>query len=61
MKMNYAVKDSIFVSDEKWGKYIDVSFIDSESNTRPIQLHVEFVPGGFRNKVCISLIIIIII
>lgn len=53
MELDYLIKDSLFVSSEKWGKYFDASFIDSENTERPIQLHFELVPKGLTNKVCI--------
>lgn len=58
MHLYYTVKDSIFVSSEKWGKYLDAYFIEPESTKRPIQLHFELVPKGFTNKVCFALFVL---
>jgi len=55
MKLNYLLKESIFVSSEKWGKYFDGHFIDSDGIKRPIQLHSELVSGGFINTVCVPI------
>ena len=52
MKLDYAFKDSLFISSQKWGKYFDAHFIDSDGTSKPIQLHFELVSGGFNNKVC---------
>lgn len=52
MDLDYSVKDSLFVSSQKWGKYIDAHFIDSDNVKRPIQLYCELVPRGLVNKVC---------
>ncbi|XP_026815483.1 apolipophorins [Rhopalosiphum maidis] len=51
MKLDYAVKDSLYISSEKWGKYLDVRFVDSNNTVKPIQLHFELVPKGFTNKI----------
>lgn len=56
MQLDYAFKDSIYVSSEKWGKYLDARFIDKNNTIRPIQVHFELVPRGFTNKVCITFI-----
>lgn len=53
MELNYFFRDAIFVSPEKWGKYIDGYFIDSENIKRPLQLHFELLPKTFINKVSI--------
>lgn len=58
MKMNYLVRDSILISSDRWGKYLDVYFADSDNIMRPIQLHFELVPKGLNNKVCTSVILI---
>lgn len=55
MKLDYAFRDSILVSSEKWGKYLDAYFIDSDNIKRPIQVYIELVPKGFINKVCTSI------
>jgi len=54
MKLDYAFKDSIYVSSEKWGKYLDARFIDKNNTIRPLQVHFELLPRGFTNKVCIT-------
>ncbi|VVC28237.1 Vitellinogen, open beta-sheet,von Willebrand factor, type D domain,Lipid transport protein, N- [Cinara cedri] len=51
MDLDYLVKDSILVSNEKWGKYLDISFVDSQNIERPVQLHAELTPDGFINKI----------
>jgi len=61
MKLYYALKDSIYVSREKWGKYLDVHFIDADNIIRPLEVHLELVPRGFTNKVCVTIIYIGII
>jgi len=63
MKLDYELKDSIFVSSEKWGKYLDARFIDTDNNNiiRPLEVHFELVPRGFTSKVCITFIYIGII
>ncbi|XP_060861024.1 apolipophorins isoform X2 [Metopolophium dirhodum] len=50
MKLDYAFKDSIYVSSEKWGKYLDAHFIDQNNTIRPLQAHFELLPRGFTNK-----------
>lgn len=57
MELDYLIKDSLFISSDKWGKYFEASFIDSDNIERPIQLDFEFVPNGFTTKVCISIIL----
>lgn len=52
MDLDYSVKDSLFISKEKWGKYFDAMFIDSDNVQRPFQIYFELVPRGFTNKVC---------
>lgn len=52
MKLDYMLKDSILIANEKWGTYLDAYFIDSDNVKRPIQLHMELIPKGFTNKVC---------
>jgi len=54
MKLNYFLRDSLYVSSEKWGKYLDARFIDGNNTNRPLQLHFELVSRGFTNKVCIT-------
>jgi len=56
MMLDYGIKDSIFVSREKWGKYLDAHFVDVNNTVRPIQIHFELMPRGFTNKVCIPFI-----
>uniref|UniRef100_A0A2H8TZF4 Apolipophorin n=1 Tax=Melanaphis sacchari TaxID=742174 RepID=A0A2H8TZF4_9HEMI len=51
MKLGYRLKDSVYISNEKWGQYLDVRFVDSNNDVIPIQLHLEFVPRGFTNKI----------
>lgn len=51
MKLDYGIKDAIFISSDKWGKYLDIRFIDSDNTVKPIQLHFELVPKGFKNKI----------
>jgi len=58
MALDYLIKDSVFVSNDKWAKYLEASFIDSDNVERPLQLQFELVPGGLTTKVCISVIII---
>lgn len=55
MQLDYLIKDSLFISSDKWGKYFEASFIDSDNIERPIQLDFELVPSGFTTKVCISI------
>lgn len=52
MQLDYALKDSILIGSDKWGKYLDAYFIDSDNVKRPIQLHMELIPKGFTSKVC---------
>jgi hypothetical protein len=59
MKLDYLVRDSIFISSNRWGTYLNVYFVDSDYIMRPIQLHFELVPKGLNNKVCTSVILII--
>lgn len=56
MKLNYGFNDSIYVSSEKWGKYLDAHFIDTDNIIRPLKVHFELVPRGFTNQVCITFI-----
>lgn len=56
MELDYLIKDSVFVSSEKWAKYIEASFIDSDNTERPLQLQFELVPNGLTTKVRISFI-----
>ncbi|CAH1725498.1 unnamed protein product [Aphis gossypii] len=51
MKLDYEIKNAIFISSDKWAKYLDIRFIDSDNNIKPIQLHFELVPKGFTNKI----------
>lgn len=59
MKLDYEIKNAIFISSDKWAKYLDIRFIDSDNNIKPIQLHFELVPKGFTNKVCTPFIYIV--
>lgn len=59
MKLDYGIKDAIYISSDKWGEYLDIRFIDSDNTVKPIQLHFELVPKGFTNKVCTPFIYII--
>lgn len=54
MELDYSVQESIYISKELWGKYLDIYFVDSDNNKIPIQLHSKLIPGGFKNKVCIA-------
>lgn len=55
MKLDYLVRDSIFISNDRWGTYLEAYFGDSDQII-PIQLHFELVPKGLNNKVCTSVI-----
>lgn len=58
MALDYLIKDSVFVSNDKWAKYLEASFIDTDNVERPLQLQFELVSGGFTTKVCIYVVIL---
>lgn len=55
MELNYSFEESIFVSDEKWGKYFNGYFINSNGVKIPVELRCELVSGGFKNEVCVPI------
>lgn len=55
MQLEYLVKDSVFVSKDKWGKYLEGYFIDTDNTKRPIELNFDLVPHGFNTQVCIKI------
>lgn len=58
MELEYLLKDSVFVSKEKWRKCIQAYFVDSDNIKRPLELHFDLVPHGFKTKVCISIYLV---
>lgn len=54
MALEYSLKDSVFVSNDKWGKHLEVYFMDLDNIKRPLELHFDLVPHGLNTKVCIS-------
>jgi len=51
MRLHYSLKESILVSNKKWGNYLDVYFMDSYKKEIPVQLHGELMSTGFISKV----------
>lgn len=55
MALEYSLKDSVFVSKDKWGKYVQGYFMDLDNIKRPLELYFDLVPYGLNTKVCISI------